>query len=154
MSVRTRRRRDGSETSISVRADFAGWWRDPARRRRQRLDPVAAAREHEQPVAVQEQLVAPGRVERERVEEARLRRPETSTACRLPFADREERLAVRLDEVGLVDALLLHVRAREVDALWARRAARAARGAAATAVSSRPPPSPYGPTKRLACDFA
>jgi len=90
--------------------------RDPGGERRQRLDPVAAAREHEQLVAVQEQLVAQARRERERVEQARLRAGDVDRV-QLPVRDREERVPVRLDEVGLVDALLLHVRAGEVDPL-------------------------------------
>ena len=96
---------------------------DPGGRCRQRLDPVAAAREHEQPVAVQEQLVTRAPVERERVQEARPQSGDIDGA-QAPVAEREERLPVRLDEVGLVDAFLLDVRAREVDALNRRHGAR------------------------------
>ena len=143
MSVRTSRSALGSETSTSVSTDCDGGYGDhPRGHRGQRLDPVAAAREDEQPVAVQEQLVARRRVERERVEQARLRAADVD-GVQLPVRDREERLAVRLDEVGLVDALLLDVRAGEVDALLAA-APRA--GAAARRGRSRrcgtPPPKP------------
>ena len=89
---------------------------DAGGHRGQRLDPVAAAREHEQPVAVQEQLVAQPRLERERVEQPRLRTGDVDRA-QLPVRDGEDRVPVRLDEVRLVDAFLLHVRAGEVDAL-------------------------------------
>ncbi len=93
--------------------------RDPRGDRRQRLDPVAAAREHHEAVAVQQQLVGHVGVERERVEQAR-RRIADVDGVQLPVRECEERVAVRLDDVGLVDALLLHVRAGEVDALLGR----------------------------------
>ena len=81
-----------------------------------RVDCVGApVREDEQPGAVKEQLVAPG-----------LRQLQGAGQARLPCAhvdrekpvgpDDEQRRAVRLDQVGLVDALLLHVRRRVVDA--------------------------------------
>ena len=89
---------------------------DACGERGQRLDPVAAAREDEQPVAVQEQLVAQPRLERERVEQPRLRTGDVDRA-QLPVRDGEDRVPVRLDEVRLVDTLLLHIRAGEIDAL-------------------------------------
>ena len=89
---------------------------DAGGERGQRLDPVAAAREDEQPVAVQEQLVAQPRLERERVEQPRLRTGDVDRA-QLPVRDGEDRVPVRLDEVRLVDTLLLHIRAGEIDAL-------------------------------------
>ena len=55
--------------------------------------------------------------------------PVTSTAFSLPFATAKSVVAVRLHEIGLVDALLLDVRAGVVDALLA--GARAVAGAAA-----------------------
>ena len=89
---------------------------DPGGGRGQRLDPVAAAREDEQPVAVEQQLVSRRAVELERVEQPRPQAGDVDGA-QAPVRDREERLAVRLDQVRLVDALLLDVRAGEVDAL-------------------------------------
>ena len=72
-------------------------------------------------------------LERERVEQARLQAGDVDGA-QAPVRDREERLAVRLDEVGLVDAFLLDVRAGEVDALDAAR--RRGAGVDGTAVSA------------------
>ena len=88
----------------------------PRGHRGQRLDPVAAAREDEQPVAVQEQLVARRRLERSE-SSRRGFEPPTSTARSVPPATAKSVVAVGLDDVGLVDALLLDVRAGEVDAL-------------------------------------
>ena len=133
MSVPTRRSRAGLETSTSASTDLDGWYGDhPRGHRGQRLDPVAAAREHEQPVAVQKQLVARRRLERERVEQARLRAADVDRA-QLSARDGEERVAVGLDHVGLVDALLLDVRARVVDALLGSGCARRLRWGGAPA---------------------
>ena len=95
------------------------------------------------------------RLERERVEQARLRAGDVDRA-QLPARDGEERVAVGLDHVGLVDSLLLDVRAREVDALLGGGSARVSGGAAVgrTSVRTPVPPNPYGPTKRFACPFA
>ena len=88
-----------------------------------------------------------GRVELERVEQARLRIADVD-GVQLAVRDREERVAVRLDDVGLVDALLLHVRAGVVDALLGRGRRRRAAAAPSRRDADRPQPSPYGPTKR------
>ena len=66
---------------------------------------------------------------------------------------REEPLAVRLDEVRLVDPLLLHVRAGVVDALHRSGGGSGGGGGAAGSPRRRPPgpPRPCGPTKRLVC---
>ena len=66
-------------------------------------------------------------IERQRVEEARLRIADVD-GVQPAVRDREERRAVGLDEIGLVDALLLDVRAGVVDALL---------GGAARSASSR-----------------
>ena len=69
---------------------------------------------------MQEQLVAAVGIELERVEELWLRGADID-GIQLPVRDGEERVAVRLHDVGLVDSLLLDVRAGEVDALLGRR---------------------------------
>ena len=99
-------------------------------------------------------MAQPG-VERERVEQARLRAADVDRV-QLPVRDGEERVAVRLDDVGLVDALLLDVRAGEVDALRGVPPAsrRGRRGSASVGEPGGRPPEPYGPTKRVAWPFA
>lgn len=89
--------------------------RDP----RKRLNEVAAAREDEQPISMQEQLVAPATLQLQRIEQAR---PRVADVDRVqpPVTHREERRPVRLHEIGLVDAFLLHIRAGVVDALLRR----------------------------------
>ena len=76
-------------------------------------------RDHERAVAVQKQRVAPvGQLQA--VEDCRGRGADVDGVQRAA-GDRERMRAVRLDDVGLVDALLLHVRAREVLAAAALR---------------------------------
>ena len=64
--------------------------------------------------------MAPAAVELQRAEKLRLRAGDVDRVEH-PVRDREERLAVRLDDVRLVDARLLDVRAGVVDALLRRR---------------------------------
>ena len=68
----------------------------------QRLDPVAAVREQEQAVAVRYSSY-PIRLSSASESSRRGRAPVTSTARSFPPHEGEQRLAVRLDEVGLVD---------------------------------------------------
>ena len=84
-----------------------------------RHGPVATTRDDEQPRTVQEELVFRAGSELERVEQTRLRIADVD-GVQLPVRDGEEGVPVRLHQVGLVDALLLDVRAREVDALLRR----------------------------------
>ena len=88
------------------------------------------------------------RLERERVEQARLRAADVDRA-QLPVRDGEERVAVRLDDVGLVDALLLDVRAGVVDALLGSCRAAPSPRASGDIVGPHAAPKPYGPTKRF-----
>ena len=126
--LRTIRIAPGSPTSTSIRVDCGG----PARIGRDaaaaddvdRIEP--AARDDEQAVAVEEQLVARAVRELQGAHEARLVCAHVDGEEPVG-ADDVDRRAVRLDEVGLVDALLLHVRRRVVHARHGR--ARVPRGA-------------------------
>ena len=81
-------------------------------------------------------------IELERVEELRLRTADVD-CVQLPVRDGEERVAVRLHDVRLVDAFLLDVRAGEVDALLGRGAA--SRAPAAALTIRHLPAEPVGP---------
>ncbi len=93
---------------------------------------------------MQEQLVAAARIELERVEELRLRGANVD-GVQLAVGNGEERVAVRLHDVRLVDSLLLDVRAGEVDTLLGGRRRRRSFPGAGRRVECHGPTEPVWP---------
>jgi len=157
-SVPTTRSEPGCDTSISVRTDWDGARAGSGRRRPARALPRSPRARDEQPIACRSNSWLQARVELQRVEQAR---PMRGDVDRLEHAvrDREERRPVSSSRC--------RARRRPVPGRSCRNSRRpvwatcprpldgaAARGVPGTTAAVCPPPSPHGPTRRSACNFA